>query len=919
METIPDQKIDKPQPIVSIIHQNTVYKVSKKQFSTKSKIFSFFDSPFCTRFILPDFFDTSAVQSLIKFIETTQVRVKVEKSIEFIALTEILGCERITNKTTTLISSVPKEEILTQYISLLTNNTDSFAVEKIIILNMVYFLKYKKELLMKVPINKLAQLIQKSIFFEKSELNTNSNYHIDMSDLTYLCSNLIHEYGNQGLLLSSVISFDKVSDESLSNLAWELQFIEQTPQVSLIINLSSVRESKETELKKVWNYLYYSVVSPSSKDDPKLAVASMLQSGKYLPQNSREYTNIILGLIRNKNPKAQYIYSQMLLQPLSKNGDNTKSEENFAGESFKSTFSLQDKPASSTNNSNNITSSSSNSGAAVKSGDIIATADLSGNPYRVQRRMSQSSSSPNLSSNASPSPTNSQQSHSIFSAFAAASITPLGAASVALSSTYGVTNSNSVSAHPPPMTPEEKEAFRYLKMSADKNYEPAILKLSEMIIKDRSLLKTRGMLKYIQKAALLGDSNAELVLGIFYRDGINVKQDIDIAKELFGLSAYHQNVNGLVLYVKLNNSMNKRLFFLLISTGNIELVSAYLALDHTAINCLDFQCWSVAHYAVFSDYEQTEMIEYLYNSFNVDLECVTITGAKPIHLACLKGNLKAVKFLLQNGNPKSIHAMTYKKELPIHFACKSGNNNLVNFLLEECNCKNEIFRKTFDNWTCLHYACECGSHFIVRELLRYDTSHTLINSLNNNKETPLHLACKSGNIILVSKLLKIPGVIKQFFAAQTNKKANVLHYACLSGNQKIINFVFNNLTKQYGLSILDMRTTLNENILFYACLSGNVKAVDYVIKLLGKRNDFDAKNIFHETLMHYACKSGSDELVAYLKKRHDFEISDTNIVFYCAFFISFLIYIILWNFILVLMKIAFILHAKQKALILFNI
>ena len=102
-ETFPDAKFDKQPSFIQLIHQNISYKVNKKQFSSKSKIFSFFDNGFCTQFYIPDIFSVSTVQAFIKFIETTQVRVKVDNCIEFLSLSEILGCERITNKAITTI------------------------------------------------------------------------------------------------------------------------------------------------------------------------------------------------------------------------------------------------------------------------------------------------------------------------------------------------------------------------------------------------------------------------------------------------------------------------------------------------------------------------------------------------------------------------------------------------------------------------------------------------------------------------------------------------------------------------------------------------------------------------------------------------------------------------------------------------
>ena len=64
----------------------------------------------------------------------------------------------------------------------------------------------------------------------------------------------------------------------------------------------------------------------------------------------------------------------------------------------------------------------------------------------------------------------------------------------------------------------------------------------------------------------------------------------------------------------------------------------------------------------------------------------------PLHEACLSGNIKIVKTLLEYG--ASVHSKDYEGDTPLHMACGSGNLEVVQTLLQhnaDVHVMNEIW------------------------------------------------------------------------------------------------------------------------------------------------------------------------------------------------------------------------------------
>ena len=166
----------------------------------------------------------------------------------------------------------------------------------------------------------------------------------------------------------------------------------------------------------------------------------------------------------------------------------------------------------------------------------------------------------------------------------------------------------------------------------------------------------------------------------------------------------------------------------------------------------------------------------------------------PLHIACMKGNLKTIRLLGQTtlpclidecnklGNTPLHEAAMHegcveyllnigckaevknkKHEYPIHLACRKGTPSDVAFLFQRCN-KDQIISQsmvTKSGNTLLHEACENQFYFVkgIIEYLKTNTSSNIYTSWlsapNSDGDLPLHVACR-GHSLEVVQLLSCP-------------------------------------------------------------------------------------------------------------------------------------------------------------------
>ena len=144
----------------------------------------------------------------------------------------------------------------------------------------------------------------------------------------------------------------------------------------------------------------------------------------------------------------------------------------------------------------------------------------------------------------------------------------------------------------------------------------------------------------------------------------------------------------------------------------------------------------------------------------------TSRGETPLTIACSRGNVKAVKWLLAQIST-DINKMSSEGMSLLLTACAYSRANITSLLLNNTRWinVNAVDERKFTalhyviahskngGRTLLHNACENSDYETVKRLLYNHTKRWEVNVQDNDGWTPLHLACFMGNIEIVALLL----------------------------------------------------------------------------------------------------------------------------------------------------------------------
>ncbi|KAM4724394.1 tonsoku-like protein [Anableps anableps] len=107
-------------------------------------------------------------------------------------------------------------------------------------------------------------------------------------------------------------------------------------------------------------------------------------------------------------------------------------------------------------------------------------------------------------------------------------------------------------------------------------------------------------------------------------------------------------------------------------------------------------------------------------------------GETSLHRACIDGNLKQVRYLVEQGHP--VNPRDYCGWTPLHEACNHGHHDIVAVLLERGANINDPGGPLCEGVTPLHDALACGNLRVARLLVEWGASVTICNSKG---DTPL--------------------------------------------------------------------------------------------------------------------------------------------------------------------------------------
>jgi ankyrin repeat protein len=207
-----------------------------------------------------------------------------------------------------------------------------------------------------------------------------------------------------------------------------------------------------------------------------------------------------------------------------------------------------------------------------------------------------------------------------------------------------------------------------------------------------------------------------------------------------------------------------------------------------------------------------DIVEYLVEEQQCDLECMDQSGKTPLHCAAKGGRLNVAEYLITRKAARMCRDLCGRT--PLHFACKHSKLELVKYLMCLPHVINDC-PESQNGSTPLHLAAEFGTEDIVRFMIdeqkldkncknrkgntlihqaayggKLGILKYLINEKDSNpeaegwrKRTPLHDACKMGRLEVAEYLLKEHKVNP---ACRDEKNATPLHMAARSGHLAVV-------------------------------------------------------------------------------------------------------------------------------------
>jgi ankyrin repeat protein len=150
------------------------------------------------------------------------------------------------------------------------------------------------------------------------------------------------------------------------------------------------------------------------------------------------------------------------------------------------------------------------------------------------------------------------------------------------------------------------------------------------------------------------------------------------------------------------------------------------------------------HGGRFQTSENTKTID----TFLLDILTFLIWMSKgtPLHVACHKGHLKVVKYLVKMG--ADVNVSTLNGTTPLYRACQYGHESIVEFLLDHGA---DINMSRRNGYSPLYIACLKGHLGVVKQLLSRGAN---VNSKCADGTTPFFVAVQFGHVNVVKYILE---------------------------------------------------------------------------------------------------------------------------------------------------------------------
>ena len=161
--------------------------------------------------------------------------------------------------------------------------------------------------------------------------------------------------------------------------------------------------------------------------------------------------------------------------------------------------------------------------------------------------------------------------------------------------------------------------------------------------------------------------------------------------------------------------------------------------------------YHICRHVIFSSEGHIDIVRFLVENSNCDVNVKDRTGYTPLHHAARKGHIDIVRCLVENSNC-DVNVKDRTGYTPLHHAAREELIDIVRCLVENSNCDANV--KDSTGCTPLHHAAAVrwGHTDIVRYLV--ENSNCDVNVRENGGYTPLHYATHKGHIDIVKCLVE---------------------------------------------------------------------------------------------------------------------------------------------------------------------
>ncbi|XP_048242529.1 ankyrin repeat domain-containing protein 17-like [Haliotis rufescens] len=285
--------------------------------------------------------------------------------------------------------------------------------------------------------------------------------------------------------------------------------------------------------------------------------------------------------------------------------------------------------------------------------------------------------------------------------------------------------------------------------------------------------------------------------------------------------------------------------------GDLEAVKCILAAGLADVNCRDRDgrtpmMWAARH-------GHRGVVEFLVSE-GADVTLVDGVSNNILHLACVVGDVKAVKFILSR-NMLIINSRGEQNRTPVMVAALCGHGEVVKSLVSEG--ANVSLVDSIGN-NILHLACAGGHARTVKFIL--STDMTDIDSKGEQSLTSVMVAALFGHRDVVELLVNEGADV----SLVDDGGDNILHLACVGGDLNTVKFILSR-----NMVDINSRGSLVTPVML-AAQKGHTEIVKF---LVSEVTDLSLVDDDGDSILHWACVGGDVNMVKFILSRNMVDIN----------------------------------------------